>query len=336
MKGFDTELTHLLNIKYPIIMAPMFLINNVEMMIAAMNEGIAACIPAHNFRTDTDFRKALDAIRNRSRGCMGVNLIVNRSNLFYEEQLQTCLKYKMDFIITSLGSPVKVINACKPLGIKVLTDVIDAPFAKKCESLGADALIAVNNEAGGHLGPLPPKDLIQQLRQHCSLPVISAGGVGLGKHILEKLEWGACGVSIGSPFIATTESPVSPEYKQACIDYGANDIVVSTKISGTPCTVINTPYVQKIGTKQNWFEAILSRNKTVKKWIKMLTFYKGMQSLEKAAFKATYKNVWVAGKTIEYTKEIMPVAVLIKKLIQEMEIALDDKINPIFESASAS
>ena len=70
------------------------------------------------------------------------------------------------------------------------------------------------------------------------------------------LEHGADGWSVGSLFIASEESDVSQEYKQACVDYGEKDIVMTTKLSGTPCTVINTPYVQKVGTKQmDWSDS---------------------------------------------------------------------------------
>lgn len=57
------------------------------------------------------------------------------------------------------------------------------------------------------------------------------------------LALGACGLSIGSPFIACEEAKVTKEYKDACVKYGKDDITMTTKISGTPCTVINTPYV---------------------------------------------------------------------------------------------
>ena len=113
------------------------------------------------------------------------------------------------------------------------------------------------------------------------------------------------------------EAPVSEDYKQACVDYGAKDIVLTTKISGSPCTVINTPYVQKIGTQQNAFERILSKNKRLKKYVKMLTYSKGMKSVEKAAFSATYKTVWCAGPSIEYTKSIESVSTIIERLKRE-------------------
>ena len=149
----------------------------------------------------------------------------------------------MDFFITSLGSPRKVIEACKGTGIKVLCDVVDGHYAKICEDLGCDALIAVNSRAGGHASTIPPEVLIPELLGACNLPVISAGGVGDRKGVKEMMDLGACGLSIGSPFIASNEAPVSQGYKDACVDYGKKDIVFTTKISGTPCTVINTPYV---------------------------------------------------------------------------------------------
>jgi nitronate monooxygenase len=316
-RKIDSPLCDLLGIEYPIIMAPMFLVSNAAMTIEALKAGITAAIPALNYRTDEAFRAAIAEVRTAAKGPVGVNLIVNKSNIHYKQQLQTCLDIHVDYIITSLGSPEEVISLCKPNGIKVLCDVVDEHFAKKVEDLGADALIAVNKEAGGHCGPYPAKELIPRLLSNSKLPVISAGGVGTGAQMFHRMhDDGACGISIGSPFIASIEAPVSQEYKQACVDYGAKDIVLTTKISGSPCTVINTPYVQKIGTKQNAFEAFLSKNKSLKKYIKMLTFFKGMKSIENAAFSATYKTVWCAGPSIEYVHAIRPVHDIIDELVK--------------------
>jgi len=309
------SLTEILNIQYPVIMAPMFLVSNSKMLIAAGKSGISGAVPALNYRTDEEFRKAIAEIRKETTAPIGVNIIVNKSNPKAAQHLQTCVDLKIDYIITSLGSPEEVIKKCKPHGIKVFCDVVDLAYAKKVESLGADAVIAVNNKAGGHAGNLSPEELIPLLVKNCSIPVISAGGVGNNAELKKVLALGACGVSVGSLFIASEESDVSKEYKEACVNYGANDIVMSTKVSGTPCTVINTPYVQKIGTKQNWFERILSKNKRLKKWVKMLTFVKGMKSLEKSAFGATYKTVWCAGPSIENVTSIRPIHEIVKDLV---------------------
>lgn len=315
MTNKTISLTELLGIEHPIIMAPMFLVSNVEMLISAGENGIAGAIPALNFRTISAFKEAIIEVKQKTKGPVGVNIIVNKSNPKADQQLESSVELGVDFIITSLGSPEKVINACKSKGIKVFCDVTDLKFAKKVEALGADAIIAVNNKAGGHAGGMSLEELIPNLVEQCSIPVISAGGVGTKKDLDYVLKLGAAGVSVGSLFIASNESGVSNDYKQACVEYGAKDIVMSTKISGTPCTVINTPYVQKIGTSQNWFERLLSKSKRLKKWVKMFTFVKGMKSIEKAAFSATYKTVWCAGPTIEHTKSIRPIKEIIKSLV---------------------
>ncbi|MBY0435511.1 MAG: nitronate monooxygenase [Cyclobacteriaceae bacterium] len=315
-------LDKLLGIDYPVIVAPMFLISNTKMVKAALANGVTVAFPALNYRTDQELRAAIQEIKAASNKPFGVNLIVNKSNPKYKPQLKTLLELKVDYIITSLGSPREVIEQCKPLGIKVFCDVVDLKYAKVVEALGADAVIAVNNRAGGHAGNISPQELIRQLTENCSLPVISAGGIGKGEQLKEVMDWGAAGASIGTIFIACEEADITPEYKQAMIDYGEKDIVRTTKLSGSALTVINTPYVHQLGTKANLLEWILNNNKTLKKYAKMIIALRGMKAVEKAAFGATYKTVWCAGPAIEYVNSIRPMADIVKTLTDEYEAAL--------------
>jgi len=317
----ETWLTEKLDILYPVIMAPMFLVSNTEMLIQAHKAGITGAIPALNFRTVADFRKALSELQDASP--FGVNLIANRSNVHLKDQLKACLDYNVDYIISSLGSPKNIIDACHKKDILVFCDVIDEEYAKKVEDAGADALIAVNSGAGGHPGYIKAEKLIPRLLEHTKLPVISAGGVATGSQLHKMLKLRACGVSIGTRFIAADEAGVSQEYKEALINYKAEDVVRTTKIPGTPLTVINTPFGQKTGTKQNALEAFLNKNKRLKKYAKMLTFYKGMKLMRKAAFSSTYKSVWCAGPGIEYIHEILPVRKIVEKLIGEYKTEND-------------
>lgn len=310
-------LCEILNIDFPVIMAPMFLVSNDKMIIEAVKSGITGAIPALNYRTTDELRSAIKGIQAAVDGPFGINLIVNQSNFLYKEQLKVCCEEKVAFIITSLGSPEETIREAHKVGTKVFCDVTDLKYAQKVEALGADAVIAVNKEAGGHAGNIPMHELVPTLVKNCKIPVLSAGGIGTGQELKSVIELGAGGVSMGSIFIATTEAPVSEDYKQACVDYGAKDIVMTTKLSGTPCTVIKTPYVEKTGTKQNWLERFLNKNKKIKKWIKAFTFFKGMKSLQKAAFSSTYKTVWCAGPSIEHVKSIRKVADIVEQLKQE-------------------
>ena len=320
----NTELTRMLGMEFPIIKAPMFLVSNAKMVVEACNAGITGCIPALNYRTVSELRLAIKEVQDNCSGPIGINLIVNKFNTQMDKQLAICVELGVDYIITSLGNPQSIIEACKPSGIKVFCDVVNLEYAKKVELLGADALIAVNNKAGGHLGPMSPEDLIPLLVKNCKIPVISAGGVSNGHQLSKILDLGACGVSIGTPFIATHEAAVSKEYKQAIVDYGPDDIVVTDRISGSKCTIINTPYVQEIALKANWLERFLFKNKWLKKYFKMFRWFKGTQMFKKSALSATYKTVWCAGPSLEGVHSVRHVSQVVGDILQPFMIEGDN------------
>ncbi len=134
---------------------------------------------------------------------------------------------------------------------------------------------------------------------------------------------GGEGVSVGTRFIASPEAGVNKDYKKAIVDSTMEDIVMSTKISGTPCTVINTDYAKKIGYTQNWFERLLSNNKTTKKYFKMLVQVRGMNKLQDSVKPGNYKTLWVAGKSSEMIDDIIPCGEIIDRLVEETERALN-------------
>jgi nitronate monooxygenase len=312
---YNTWLTQKLGIDYPIILAPMFLVSNTRMIIAALESGITAAFPALNYRTEQELINAIREIKQKSTKPFGVNLIVNKSNPKAKAQLDICLQEHVAFIITSLGNPKEVIEQCHQKNILVFCDVTDVHFAKKVEQMGADAVIAVNNQAGGHCGNHSALDLISSLKKNITIPVISAGGVSTNEKLKQHLTIGADGLSIGTIFIASHEADVTEEYKQAIVNYGAKDIVLTEKLSGTPLTVINTDYVQKTGTKASWLERVLLKNKWLKKIVKTLIFYRGMKQIEKATFSHTYKTVWCAGPSIEDVHEVRSVKEIVGALV---------------------
>ncbi len=309
------QLTDLLAIQYPIIMAPMFLVSNEKMILAALDSGITGAIPALNYRTPDLQRAGIRAIKSQSDKPFGINLIANKSNPKLAEQLQVCLEEGVAFLITSLGNPKAIIRQAHEVNIKVFCDVVDAETAKKVADLGADAVIAVNNKAGGHAGNKTLEELYQEISQTVDLPIIAAGRISTKSRLDEALAMGYVGASIGTIFIPTLECGVSDEYKAACVNYEAKDIVMTEKLSGTPCTVINTPYVQEIGTKQTFLEKLLNKNRYLKKYLKMMVFLRGMKQLEKAAFSTTYKTVWCAGESIADVSEIKAVKEVVRSLV---------------------
>jgi len=310
------KLTEILDIEHPILMAPMFLVSNENMMLAGVENGITAAFPAANYRTIEALESAMISLKSKTDKPFGVNIIANKSNRRYEEELSVCVRHGADFIITSLGNPQKAIDRCHEAGLPVFCDVTDMDYAQKVVQQGADALIAVNKQAGGHPGKMDGKTFLSALLAIVDVPVIYAGGVSNCNVYKEIMSLGAAGVSVGTLFLATTESPVSDEYKEALVKYGADDIVTTKKLSGAPLHVINTPYVQKTGLETNWVTRFLYRHKSLRRLLKGLAMKRGMDMLRKAAFDATYKNVWVAGCAIEEIHDIKTVKERINELTE--------------------
>ena len=319
----ETALTRLLGIRLPVIMAPMFLVSNRQMMEAAMRSGIMGVFPSLNYRDKGTLEEIINTLnefrKTNAQGNFGVNLIVQKTNPLFEKHLEICVAGKVPFYITSLGKPIDVIREAHAYGAKVFCDVTNLKHAEKSAESGCDGFIAVGQGAGGHAGPHPLSVLVPALRYaYPNLPVIAAGGIATGAGLISMLALGAAGVSVGTRFIASAEAQVSDSYKKAVTGSGMDDIVLTERLSGSPCTIINTPFAQKIGYRQNWIERQLSKNSNTKKYFKMLVQVKGMKQLEDAVKPGNYNNLWCAGKSVELIHDILPCSEIISGLESEM------------------
>lgn len=316
-----------INISAPIIMAPMFLVSNESMMLEAIRNGIAGCFPSLNYRKEGELEgllKRLNAAKaSAHKGTYGVNLIVQRSNPLYQKHLKICVENEVPFYITSLGNPKEVIEAAHSYGAKVYCDVTNIDHAQKCFDAKCDGFIAVGQGAGGHAGPNPLHILVPSLKKHFpTKPVIAAGGITNGAALLAMQILGADAVSIGTRFINSSECNVNDAYKNAITSAKMDDIVMTEKLSGTPCTIINTPEARKMGLTQNWFERWMSRNKRTKKWFKMLIQIRGMKKLEKSVLPNHYQTLWCAGKSVELIDDVLSCEQIIENIKAEYESAL--------------
>lgn len=321
---FKNELTTALNIRFPLVMAPMFLVTTVPMVKEAVSAGILGTFPSLNFRNEGELESVLTDLnqfmvgRNGQQGNYGVNVIVQKSNPWAQKHLQICLQFQVPVFITSLGNPAEAIIGAHAYGGKVFCDVTNLVHAKKCADLGCDGFIAVGQGAGGHAGPYPVSMLIQSLRKEFpAIPILAAGGIANGATLLSAISAGAALGYSGTRFIASTEATVSQEYKDAILNSHMEDVVLTDRISGTPCTIINTDFAKKIGTQQNWFEKWMSNNPRTKKYFKMIIQRRGFNWLEDAVKPGNYNNLWCAGQTVELIHKIQPIQEIVSEIEQE-------------------
>jgi nitronate monooxygenase len=316
------DLKRSLGIEFPMIMAPMFLVSNVAMLKAAMRKGIMGTFPSLNYRTEAELEAALIELKEfklkGAPGNYGVNLIVQKTNPYYKRHLDICIRHQVPFYITSLGNPRETIEAAHAYGAKVFCDVTNLPHAQKCYEAGADGFIAVGQGAGGHAGPNPLQVLIPALRKNFpDKLIVAAGGIATGAGLLSVEVLGADGASVGTRFIASTEAGVSDAYKQSILSAGMDEIVMTTRLSGTPCTIIDTPEAKKMGYSQNWFEKFMSHNPRTKKYFKMFVQARGMKKLQESVLPNNYQRLWCAGKSSELIESVKPCEQIIDDMKSE-------------------
>jgi nitronate monooxygenase len=200
----------------------------------------------------------------------------------------------------------------------VFCDVTNIAHAQKCHDSGCDGFIAVGQGAGGHAGPHPLQVLVPALKKRFpGKLVVAAGGIATGAGILSVQVLGADGVSVGTRFIASKECRVNDAYKQAILAAGMDDIVMTTRLSGTPCTIIDTPEAKKMGYTQSWFERFMSNNPRTKKWFKMFVQVRGMKRLEQSVLPNNYQRLWCAGKSSELIEDLLSCEEIIARLKAE-------------------
>ncbi len=319
--NFQNNTTKELQIEFPLIMAPMFLVSNLKMMKAGIDSGIMGTFPTLNFREKGELGTVLDELntfKENKTGNYGVNLIVQKSNPFYAKHLEICVEKKVPFYITSLGNPKETIEKAHSYGAKVISDVTNLEHAHKAKDMGCDGFIAVGQGAGGHAGPYPLQVLVPSLkREFPDMPVIAAGGISTGEGIFSMLALGASGVSMGSRFIATHEATVDDAYKQGIVNAGMQDIVMTDRLTGTPSTVIYNDFIKKLGIKQGAVERFLSNNSLTKKYFKMYIQMRGMKWLEGAVIPGSKDSLWMAGQSVELIKDIDSVENIVSQIIKE-------------------
>jgi len=304
-------------IELPIICGAMYPCSNLALVAAVSNAGgIGILQPVTTTYVEKiPFDRALANLQELTQKPIGMNCLIEGKNKRYmqrmDQWIDLALSYGVRFFVTSLGNPKWIVDKVAPFNGKVYHDITDLRWADKALKAGVHGLICVNNRAGGHAGTLTPEKLMEDFAKF-GLPLICAGGISTPIDFKKSLMLGYAGVQMGTRFIATKECFAHLEYKNAIVTAEEKDIVLTDLISGVPVSVINTPYIEKIGTKAGPILRWLLKNPKTKHRTRGLLFLKSLWQLPKAAQKGSeYKDYWQAGKSvagidkIESVSEIM-------------------------------
>ncbi len=323
---FENTFTQQAKITLPIICGPMYPCSNPELVAAVSETGAIGIVQpiSLSYVHGYDFRQGLQYIRTLTSNPIGMNALIEQSSKRYHERMVQWIDIALDegvrFFITSLGKPDWVVKRVHDAGGIVYHDVTEKKWAQKAVDAGVDGLITVNNRAGGHAGQQTAEQLYNELHSF-DLPMICAGGISTPTDFKDALDLGFVGIQMGTRFIATTECNAPLPYKEAIVKANEADIVLSERVSGTPVSLINTPYINRLGLKTNKFEKWLLRGQKSKYLIRTLFMLRSLWTLKKAVLDKTGSlDYWQAGKSVQGINNIESVKQIIErfsKIIRE-------------------
>ncbi|WP_064093859.1 NAD(P)H-dependent flavin oxidoreductase [Rossellomorea aquimaris] len=247
--NWSTKVTTLLNIKYPIIQGGLAHLAYAELAAAVSNAGGLGQITAMSLDNSEELREEIRKVKTLTDQPFGVNFAIGQHGRPFKDFVDVAVEENVPVISVTGGNPTPLFHQLQGKDIVKLVLVASKRQAIKAEELGADAVMVVGHEGGGHLG----KDdigtfvLIPQVVDAVSIPVIASGGVGDGRGLMAALSFGAEGVEMGTRFIATKECiHASDVYKRALIEGDENGTVVIKRSLGAPARAISNTWTNQI------------------------------------------------------------------------------------------
>jgi len=222
------RITELFKIKYPIIQGGMIWQSGWRLASAVSNQGGLGLLGAGSMYPDI-LRENIQKCKAATEKPFGVNIPLLYPDL--DQLIEIILSEKVEIVFTSAGNPKTYTQLLQKEGIKVAHVVSSVKFAKKCEEIGVDAIVAEGFEAGGHNGreETTTLSLIPNVRRNTHLPLVAAGGIAVGSQMKAAMVLGADGVQLGSRFAATQESSSHLNYKQKIVEIGEGDTFLTLK-----------------------------------------------------------------------------------------------------------
>lgn len=241
---FHTRLCNLLEIKYPILQGAMGVVGGPNLAAAASNAGGLGILATWGISLE-QLRNDIRKTRSLTNNPFGVN-IVPLSDEFTRSRAKLITEEGVKIVTTGRGDPTTpVVNLLKEHGCRVLPVVPTVRHALRMEAEGADAVIASGNEAGGHVGAVATLPLVPQVVDAVKIPVIAAGGIGDARGFVAALGLGACGIQMGTRFLASHESMADLKSKQRILEASEEDSVVSALFTGKTVRMLRTAKIDK-------------------------------------------------------------------------------------------
>jgi enoyl-[acyl-carrier protein] reductase II len=295
------RVTQLLKIKYPVIQGGMAWVADADLAAAVSNAGGLGVIAAASMPPEL-LEQQIVKIRKLTDKPFAMNIMLLSPTA--DDALEIAAQYRVPVVTTGAGMPGKVLDRLKPLGTVVVPVIASTAHAERVSKQGADAVVAEGTEAGGHIGEITTMNLVPQVTDVISIPVIAAGGIADGRGMAAAFALGAEGVQVGTRFVCAAESNVHINYKEKIIESNDRATVVTGRSTGHPVRGLK----KKLSTE---FEELEKRGASVEELEKL-----GTGKLRLAVVEGDTKwGSLMAGQSAGLVRKIEPAAAIIEDII---------------------
>jgi NAD(P)H-dependent flavin oxidoreductase YrpB (nitropropane dioxygenase family) len=310
--NWKTRVTDILNIQYPIIQGGLAHLAYSTLAAAVSNAGGLGQITAMSLDTPQELREEIKKVRQLTSNPFGVNFAIGQHGRPFSDFLQVAIEEEVPVVTMTGGNPGPIFDQLKGTSIKKLVLVAARRQAVKAEELGADAVMVVGQEGGGHLGrdDVGTLVLIPQVVDSVSIPVIASGGIGDGRGLMAALSLGAEGIEMGTRFIATKECVHANElYKKRLIEASESDTVVIKRTLGMPARAI----------ANTWTDKILEIEKQNGNYEQLKSFISGEANKRYIYDGVDHEGFAWAGQVTGLIKDVPSVSELFSRMVQDAE-----------------
>lgn len=296
-------------LRLPLIAAPMYQVSGPDLVIAACKAGVIGAFPTANCKSTDELDAWLTRIQSSlspSDAPFCPNIIIRHEAM--KSQLDVLLRNRVELVITSVGSPAPAIEPLHSIGCTVFADVASLRHAQLALEAGADGLVLLTAGAGGQTGWANGFAFVRAVRRFYDGPIVLAGGIADGQALWAARALGCDLGYMGTRFIATNESMVTPDYREMLVDSELDDVLLSSAFTGLPANMLR-PSVVAAGLDPSDLPSNLEAE--------------GATRLFGRSGTAPHRwtQIWSAGHSVSGVMEVQSTAELVAQTAREYEEA---------------
>ena len=309
---FQTRITEMFGIEYPIIQGGLMWLAKAELAAAVAEAGGIGFMTALSHSTPEKLRAEIRKVRGLTDKPFGVNLtfLPSLRPPDFPGYVQVCIDEGVRFIETAGRNPEPIMPQLNAAGIKVIHKCTSVRHALKAQRIGCAAVSIDGFECAGHPGEddVTSLILIPLARDALDIPIVSSGGFGDGRGLVASLALGADGMNMGTRFVATAECPVHEAVKQALVradERGTRLLMRSLRNTARFLANDNTEKVLEIEGRGN---------ATIDDIKRYLSGLEGKEMIETGDLN---RGVFSAGQVIGMIRDVPTVQELFERIVGE-------------------